>query len=459
MSNLAQKHTKITNFYLLTKSNPRLRSELRHHSKWKKAVLVIPLLASEFTDAQNRPVFENMLKRLRSASYLSRIILGLDQADSSDTRELARLLNRHGLRNCLIQHNDGPGFSAIYQKLSEAGFNLNVTGKGRNMFLSFGIAMALGARSVGLIDADIRTFKRVQLDRLFYPVQVLNYQFSKAFYSRLKDGQMYGRVKRLLLDPLLIALKRKFTETKEEKVLRLVDFLLTFNYQLSGEVVFDMSLLRRMHFAMNWGVEVFTLIEVYRKATNIAQVEICDGPFDHKHQYLSRSDKDGGLHKMVVDIVTTLLSALVIEEGLEISDHFIRDLTVTYLDVADCLIKMYGDNAAFAGLEYEANSEEELVHGIVKDAILYAGDLLVSPYRLAERFATFVGSHEAFEAYIASGLLKAISASARKNRDQLFQTPHTVSWERVERKMPNVFYETIDVVEKEKREHAKYLNN
>ena len=48
---------------------------------------------------------------------------------------------------------------------------------------------------------------------------------------------MYGRVKRLLLDPVLLALKRKFTDTKEEKILRLVDFLLQFNYQLSGEVV------------------------------------------------------------------------------------------------------------------------------------------------------------------------------------------------------------------------------
>jgi glucosyl-3-phosphoglycerate synthase len=455
MSNFAQKHTKITTFYLLAKSNPHLKSELRHHSKWKKAVLVVPLLASEYTDMENRPVFENILKQLRSASYLSRIILGLDQADKADVRELGRLLDRYELRNCLIQHNDGPGFSAIYDKLSQAGFNLDVRGKGRNIFLSFGIAIALGARSVGLLDADIRTFHRQHLDRLFYPVQVLNYQFSKAFYARLKDGQMYGRVKRLLLDPLLIALKRKFTDTKEEKILRLVDFLLNFNYQLSGEVVFDTSLLKRMHFAMNWGVEIFTLIEVFRKATNVAQVEISDGPFDHKHQAVSKSDKEKGLHKMVVDIVTTLLSALVIEEGLEISDHFIRDLTVTYLDVADNLIKMYADNAAFSDLEYEVNVEEAVVHGVVKDAILYAGDLLVSPYRLADRFSAFVVSHEAFEPFVASGLLKAISSTARKTQAQLFEMPLTVSWERVERKMPNILYDIIDVLEKEKRPYAK----
>lgn len=451
MSNFAQKHTKITTFYLLTKSNPRLKSELRHYSKWKKAVLVMPLLASEYTDRENRPVFENILKQLRSASYLSRIILGLDQAGTDDVQELAHLLHHYELKNCLIQHNDGPGFSAIYDKLSDAGFNLDVRGKGRNMFLSFGIAIALGARSVGILDADIRTFRRHQLDRLFYPVQVLNYQFSKAFYARINHEQMYGRVKRLLLDPLLIALKRKFTDTKEEKILKLIDFLLNFNYQLSGEVVFDTSLLKRMHFAMNWGVEIFTLIETFRKATNIAQVEISHGPFDHKHQSVSASDSEKGLHKMVVDIVTTLLSALVTEEGLEISDHFIRDLTVTYLNVADNLIKMYADNAAFSGLEYEASAEEAVVHGVVKDAILYAGDLLTSPYRLADRFSAFLGSHKAFEPFVASGLLQAISTTARKTGDQLFETPQTVSWERVERKMPSILYDIIDVVEKEKR--------
>jgi len=451
MSNFAQRHTKITTFYLLSKSNPALKSELRHHSKWKKAVLIVPLLASEYTDKANRPVFENILKQLRSASYLSRIILGLDQADAEDVRELARLLDRYELKNCLIQHNDGPGFSAIYDRLSEAGFALDMRGKGRNIFLSFGIAIALGAQSVGLIDADIRTFRRDQLDRLFYPVQALNYQFSKAFYARLHKGKMYGRVKRLLLDPLLIALKRKFTDTKEEKILRLVDFLLNFNYQLSGEVVFDASLLKRMHFAMNWGVEIFTLIEVYRKATTTAQVEISYEPFDHKHQKVSQADQEKGLHKMAVDIVTTLLTALVVEEGVEISDHFIRDLTVTYLNVADNLIKMYADNAAFSGLDYDTNEEEAIVHGVVKNAILHAGDLLISPYRLVDRFSSFVGTHEAFEPFLASGLLQAIAQTAQKARDQLFETPQTVSWDRVMRKMPSIIYDIIDVVEKEKK--------
>ena len=132
MSNFAQKSTKITSFYLLGTAPHSLKPELRHHSKWRKAILIIPLLASEYTDRENRTVFENILKQLRSASYLSRIIFGVDQAEVEDIHELARLIKRYELKNYLIQYNDGPGFSVIYDKLSEAGFGLDVRGKGRN---------------------------------------------------------------------------------------------------------------------------------------------------------------------------------------------------------------------------------------------------------------------------------------------------------------------------------------
>jgi glucosyl-3-phosphoglycerate synthase len=450
MSNFAQKHTKICTFYLLNDQNPQMELELMQYSKWKKAVLVIPLLASEFTESENRPVFENIARQLSEANYLSQIIFGLDQAGKEDALDLASILKDSGVKNYLIQHNDGEGFSSIYRKLSDAGFGFQKPGKGRNMFLSFGIALALGAQTIGIIDADIRTFQRRQLDRLFYPVQVLNYQFSKAFYARIKDNLFYGRVKRLLLDPLLISLQRKFTDTQEEKVLRLVDFLLNFNYQLSGEVVFDSQLLKRMQIATDWGVEIFTLIEVYRKATTCAQVEISAGPFDHKHQPVSEEDRTKGLYRMGIDVVSTLLSALVIEEGLEINEHFIRDLTTTYLSVADDLIKMYADNAAFCGLTYDMEKEEFLVDRVFKYVILYAGDLLLSPSFVADRFGAFVSEHERFKPFVEKGLLRAIEETGERIRTDIYETPKTVSWDRVARKLPAIINDIIDVVEQEK---------
>jgi glucosyl-3-phosphoglycerate synthase len=38
-------------------------------------------------------------------------------------------------------------------------------------------------------------------------------------------------------------------------------------------------------------------------------------------------------------------------------------------------------------------------------------------------------------------------------RDQLFETPHTVSWDRVNMRLPGLMYELIDVIEKEKKRY------
>jgi glucosyl-3-phosphoglycerate synthase len=451
MVDFSQKSASITTFHILRDDPKHLRNQIRLHSRWKKTVLIIPLLASEYTDPANLRVFENILKQLRDVNYLSTIIFGLDGATEAEAFRLRDLIQGFGIRHYLIQWNDGPGFTGIYDQLNEAGFNISEPGKGKNMFLSFGIAMALGSHTIGLIDADIRTFRRVQLHRLFYPVVVLNYDFSKAFYARLSDGQMYGRVKRLLLDPLLLALKRKFTESQEDKMLRLIDFLLSFHYQLSGEVAFHVDLLKRMRFATNWGVEIFTLIEVYRKASSTAQVALSEQPFDHKHQDSSPLDQSRGLYRMAIDIVTTLMNALVIEEGLEITDTFFRDLAITYQALAELQIKKYSDDAGFSNLSHNRDLEEFLVRDLFRNAIVQAGDLLTSPYRMTERFLRFVNTHPEFKPFLEKGLAQAILAAEENARQAVFEMPQTVSWERVSSKLPRIFFDLIEVIEEEKR--------
>jgi len=413
--------------------------------------LIIPLLASEYTDPDNLPVFQNIIRQLKAVPYVSEIIFGLDQATEKDALALRDLIKSYGLRNYLIQWNDGPGFSSIYGQLNDAGFNFSEPGKGKNMFLSFGIAIALGAESIGLIDADIRNFKHVQLDRLLYPVVALNYDFSKAYYARIADRTIYGRVKRLLLDPLLLSLKRKFTESKEKKVLHLIEFLLDFRYQLSGEVAFHVDLLKKMRFAVNWGVEIYTLIEVYRKASSTAQVMFTDEAFDHKHQEVSAEDETKGLNRMAVDIVTTLMTALVMDEGLEISDTFFRDLAVTYLAVAEGHIKKYSDDSSFNNINYDRDTEEYLIKNVFRNSILSAGESLTLPYRTTERFLRLVNSYPEFKPFIENGLAEIIVKVEKKTKKSLFEMPRTVSWERVSNKLPQIFYDLIEAVESEKR--------
>ena len=458
MTNFAQKNTKVTTFYQMT-AKADLHQQLVGHSRWKKPVLIIPSLASEFTSPESRPVFENILHELRRARYLAKIIIGVDLATEDDIRLLQEILNNHGVKEFFIQWNDGPAFTAMYDRLQNAGIDLSIRGKGRNLFMGFGVAMALGATSVGLLDADIKTFKKRQLDCLFYPVMVLNYQFSKAYYARWDGRRMFGRVKRLLLDPLLLALKRKFTESREEKMLRLIDFLLSFNYQLSGEVVIDMELLKRMRYASHWGIEIFTLIESWRKANQVAQVEFTKGAFDHKHQVVSQDDARKGLHKMAVDIVTTLFKALIIEEGLEVSDHFFRDMAVTYTSIAEDQIKKYSDNARFNGLDYDRDQEEAMVHNVFSKAVLYAGFILESPQHIAENIIRFVTAHDEFNPYLESGFLAAVTKVEKRLRQEVFIETELPSWERVQEKDPEILRAIIDVIESEKTKYGPLPTN
>ena len=217
----------VTKFRILVdQDRQKLAMTLKRNARKNPPILIVPLLASEYAVPENQPIFENILANLSMAEYLDKIIFGLDQASESEMRLLRDLIDKHHIRQAVIQWNDGPVFSEIYQKLSEAGMVSQERGKGKNIFLGIGIALALNAKVVGILDADIRSFDCIQLDRLLYPVVVHNYDFSKAFYTRISNQRLYGRVKRLLVDPLLLALKTKFIESKDKKMLGLIDFLL-----------------------------------------------------------------------------------------------------------------------------------------------------------------------------------------------------------------------------------------
>lgn len=451
MPSFAQTHSRVTSYYVLQDKQDILQ-QLVHAARWKKPVLIVPALASEFTNPENRPVFENIVEELASAKYLAHVIFGLDQASEEDVRLCINLCQERGLNNYIIQWNDGPAIKGIYKMLEEdGGFDLSSRGKGRNVFMAFGVAMALGATCVGLLDADIKTFQRRQLDRLFYPVLVHNYPFSKAFYARWNGQRLFGRVKRLLLDPLLLALKRKFGESSEDKMLRLVDFLLSFDYQLSGEVCLDMWLLRKMRYSLDWGVEIFTLIEVYRKASHVAQVEFTRKSFDHKHQRVSTDDPKSGLHKMSLDIIDTLLNALIVEEGLEVGEEFFRDLALTYESIAEETIKKYSDNAEFNNFKYDRDAEESMVYEVLSRAIVQAADHLTSPSQLAERMLRFTAAYEDFKPYVDQGLQQTILLLEEKLREESLVVRHLPSWERILWKLPEVSTQIVDALEEDKQ--------
>ena len=84
-------------------------------------------MASEYTDPANLPVFMNILRQLRDIAYVSTIIFGLDKATEQEAFILRDLIRASNIKNHLIQWNDGPGFSGIYNTLNEAGFSMSRT--------------------------------------------------------------------------------------------------------------------------------------------------------------------------------------------------------------------------------------------------------------------------------------------------------------------------------------------
>ena len=431
---------------LIDQDRQHLAEVLKQHATTNTPILIVPLLASEYTLSENQPTFENILANLSQAEYLDKIIFGLDQASESEMQLLKKLIDKHNIRQAVIQWNDGPVFSDIYKMLNKAGILSLEPGKGKNIFLGIGIALALNAKVVGILDADIRSFDCIQIDRLLYPVVVHNYDFSKAFYTRISNQRLYGRVKRLLMDPLLLALKTKFMESKDKKMLGMIDFLLQFDYQLSGEVAFRSDLLKKMRFSSNWGAEIFTLIEIYRKASSAAQVDFSIKPFDHKHQPVSEDDRSKGLTRMAVDIVTTLMNALVQGEGLDLSESFFRDLLTIYMGVTDKLTKMYSDESMFNHLEYDWDYEEYLAREVFGNCILHAGEILTAQATTTDRLLRLANSYPQFKACLEAGLAKAIISVESELKKKIFETPHTASWERVSHKLPNIYDTLIQAI-------------
>ena len=431
---------------LIDEDRQHLAEVLKQQATINTPMLIVPLLSSEYTLPENQPVFENILANLSRAEYLDKIIFGLDQASASEMQLLKELIEKHNIRQAVIQWNDGPVFSDIYQMLNKAGMLSLEPGKGKNIFMGIGIALALHAKVVGILDADIRSFDCIQIDRLLYPVVVQNYDFSKANYTRISNQRQYGRVKRLLLDPLLLSLKTKFIESKDKKMLGMIDFLLQFDYQLSGEVAFRSDLLKKMRFSTNWGAEIFTLIEIYRKASSAAQVDLSVKPFDHKHQPVSEDDLSKGLTRMAVDIVTTLMNALVQGEGLDLSEAFFRDLLTIYMGVTDKLTKMYSDESMFNHLEYDWDYEEYLAREVFGNCILHAGEILTAQATTTDRLLRLANSYPQFNACLEAGLAKAILSVESELKNKIFETPHTASWERVFHKMPKIYDVLIEAI-------------
>ena len=356
----------ITNFHNLTKRPTEdLEKELLSFSKQRPMSLLLPSLFSEL-EGEALP---GIIDELEKVPYLSEVVIGLDRANK-DQFKVAKDFFKRLPQHKRILWNDGPRLRAIDKLLEEKQLAPKEMGKGRNVWYCYGYILASGkAESVALHDCDILTYDRSMLARLLYPVANpnFNYEFCKGYYARHANGNLNGRVSRLLVTPLIRALKKIFGFDG------FLEYLDSYRYPLAGEFSMRADVFNDIRIPSDWGLEVGVLSEVKRNySTNrLCQVDIADN-YDHKHQPLSINNPDAGLSKMCTDIAKAIFRKLA-TQGTVFTVETFRTIKATYYRIALDFIETYYNDAIMNGLTVDRH-EEELAVELFSENILIAGN-------------------------------------------------------------------------------------
>lgn len=362
----------VTTLHNLTdRSHDDLEQELLKFAKNRPMGLILPSLFSEL-EGEALP---DIINKLTEVSYLSEIVIGLDRADESQYRHALKFFS------ALPQHhrvlwNDGPRLQALDKKLAELGLAPQELGKGRNVWYCMGYILASNkSESVALHDCDIITYEKDMVARLLYPVAnpQFNYEFSKGFYTRIADGKINGRVSRLLVTPLIKALKRVVGYNEY------LEYMDAFRYPLAGEFSFRRDVLTDLRIPSDWGLEIGVLSEMQRNYANnrICQVDIAD-VYDHKHQNLSLDDTEAGLSKMSIDITKAFFRKLA-TQGNTFSTEAFRSLKATYYRIALDYVEKYHNDALMNGLTTDIHTEEKAVEMFAQNIVTAGQRFLDNP--------------------------------------------------------------------------------
>ncbi|MCY6382454.1 glycosyl transferase [Hoeflea prorocentri] len=349
---------------LRTRSLDQMTAELESYALSRKMSLVLPCLYSELeTDAMPR-----ILAELSKVTYLHRIIIGLDRADENQFRHACSFFKGLNQKHVVIW-NDSPRMLQVGGRLQSMGLAPTEPGKGKNVWSSIGYLIGCQDSAVMAIhDCDILTYSNEMLARLIYPVAnpTFPYQVAKGYYARIGNNKLNGRVTRLLVSPLLIALKKVVGERDY------IDYLRSFRYPLSGEFAMRTSILPDMRIPSDWGLEIGVLSEAWRNLAPraVCQVEIADA-YDHKHQDLSPQDAHAGLNRMSTDICKAIFRKLA-ADGTVFTNNIFRTLKATYYRSALDLLEAYHSDAQMNGLTLDRHAEEITIE-LFSESIMRAG--------------------------------------------------------------------------------------
>ena len=368
MTDFFQNGVVTTLHQLQTRPLEDLEEELIRLSRERPMALVLPSLYSELEG----PALKHIVEQLAEVPYLSQIVIGLDRADEDQYRHAVEYFGRLPQHHRILW-NEGPRLRSVDSVLGDLGLAPLELGKGRNVWYCLGYIQASGiAQAVALHDCDILTYDRSMLARLMFPVvnPLFQYDFCKGYYSRVADGKLNGRVCRLLVTPLIRALKQ-VTGPSE-----FLDYLDSFRYALAGEFSMRAGVLGDLRIPSDWGLEIGVLSEVHRNygVRRVCQVDVAAN-YDHKHQPLSEDDASRGLSRMSVDIVKAVLRKLA-TNGVVFSQENIRTLKATYYRLALDFVESYYHDALINGLRLDRDREERAVE-LFSANILTAGEIFL----------------------------------------------------------------------------------
>lgn len=353
MSDFFQNGT-VTTFHNLTdRSTEDLETDLVRFSKQKPLGLILPSLFSELEG----PALDNIVNELIQVPYLNQIVIGLDRADAKQFEYAKDYFSRLP-QDYKIVWNDGERMQAITRKLAALDLAPKERGKGSNVWNCYGYILASQkAEAVALHDCDVTTYDRSLLAKLIYPVAhpTFNFVFSKGYYPRYADGKLNGRASRLLVTPLLRALKGVLGPDE------LLTYLDSFRYPLAGEFAMDVHCLKEIRIPSDWGLEIGVMSEVLRNYSNrrVCQVDIAD-VYDHKHQDVSFEDKKQGLSRMSQDIAKSLFRKLSVR-GHCFSPSSLRTIRAKYYRTALDQLESYAFDAEMNGLKVDLHAEEQVI--------------------------------------------------------------------------------------------------
>ncbi len=377
---------------LRTRNVEEMEAELRTYALTRKMTLILPCLYSEL-EGKAMP---NILAELSKVNYLHRIIIGLDAANEEQFRH-ARRFFRDLNQNHIVIWNDSPRMLALGAQLDALGLAPSEQGKGKNVWSSLGYLLSCADSAVMAIhDCDILTYDKEMLARLIYPMAnpTFPYQLSKGYYARIGNNKLNGRVTRLLVSPLLIALSR-VVGPKDY-----IDYLRSFRYPLSGEFAMRTAALPDLRIPSDWGLEIGVLSEAWRNLAPkaVCQVEISDA-YDHKHQDLSPDEATAGLNRMSTDICKAIFRKLA-ADGTVFTPNVFRTLKATYYRIALDLLDSYSSDAKMNGMTVDRHSEEHSIE-LFAENLMRAGQIFLDKPNETPFIPTWSRVHAAAPSFLA----------------------------------------------------------